>query len=155
MPPLTTGLNCAQWAVFSGTVHSLQGWRFPSVFPDRPAGTRTSGVLVESEASGNSSALEEDLHLGPVDNSVLCVSEPGGSKKLPLLTNKGNYVVCLGVPAYLHIATSGTFGHTHIIVMVTCLSAVALAHMTAKCWLDNLSRYIKNGVVICHNWMVK
>ncbi len=73
------------------------------VFPERPAGTRTSGVLVESEASGNSSALEEDLHPGPVDNTVLCVSEPGGSKKLPSLTNEGNNIVCFGVPAYLHI----------------------------------------------------
>ncbi len=51
---------------------------------------------MESEASGNSSTLEEDLHPGPVDNSVLCVSEPGGSKKLPSLTNEGNYVCVVG-----------------------------------------------------------
>ena len=51
-----------------------------------PGGGRASAVSSESEASVTA---EGDAGPGLIDNSVLCVPDPSGNKKLPSLTNEG------------------------------------------------------------------
>ena len=49
--------------------------------------------------------MEEDGRPGPIDNSVLCIPDPSGSKKLPSLTNEGTHSIAFCITSVYYGVT--------------------------------------------------